>query len=293
MSEIRIGDLVARKSYDFDILFRVVEIIDHSGKERVYILKGVHMRVMADAPESDLVKQTDKDVADFEKLNDDLVSKNVSNVMNVRKSRINVKGIKNAFLHRTKDSFSRSGRILHIDGDSDYLDMCIEAYHEMELRVVGVHVPESQQPTVVGDLLKEHLPDILVLTGHDAIAKDSKDITDINNYRNSKYYVAAVKEARKFEPSYDDLVIFAGACQSYFEAILEAGANYASSPSRVLIHALDPVFVCEKIAHSSIENIVSAEELISKTITGAEGIGGLQTRGKYREGLPKSPYIKG
>lgn len=70
-----------------------------------------------------------------------------------------------------------------------------------------------------------------------------------------------------------------------------AGANFASSPNRVLIHCLDPVFVCEKIAYTRIDQIVSIHELINNTITGNKGIGGLQTRGKYREGYPRSTYI--
>lgn len=295
MSRFRIGDLVARKSYGFDILFKIVEIIDHSGKERAYILKGVHMRVLADAPGNDLVRQNVKEVKRFTADNDNRVNKNIDCVMNARKARNSARGIKGAFFSRTKNSFSRTGKVLHLDGDKDYLDTCLEKYQEMEIKATGVYMSESQQPAAVEGLLKEHIPDILVLTGHDALVKgykDINDINDINNYRSSRYFVAAVKEARKFEPSYDDLVIFAGACQSHFEAILEAGANYASSPNRVLIHALDPVFVCEKIAFSSVDSIVSTEDLISRTITGVEGIGGLQTRGKYREGLPKSPYLK-
>ena len=72
---------------------------------------------------------------------------------------------------------------------------------------------------------------------------------------------------------------------------MEAGANYASSPKRVLIHALDP-YSYAKIACSSVDSVVSVEDLISKTITGIEGIGGLQTRGKYREGLPGTGRTK-
>ena len=70
-----------------------------------------------------------------------------------------------------------------------------------------------------------------------------------------------------------------------------AGANFASSPSRVLIHCLDPVFICEKIAYTRIDQVVSITDAIDNTITGIKGIGGLQTRGKYREGYPKSSYI--
>ncbi len=291
MTGIRIGDLVARKSYDCDILFKVVEVIDHSAKERVFILKGVNLRILADAPETDLVRMTGKDTSSYKKTYNEIISKRISSVMSERKNRSNSRGIKNAFLYRSKNSFGRSGKVLHLDGDKEYLDMCMETYYKLDIKVIGHYVPESEQPSVVGELLREELPDILVLTGHDSLIKGYDDIKDINYYRNSKYFTAAVKEARKFDPSYDDLVIFAGACQSHFEAILGAGANFASSPNRVLIHALDPVFICEKISYSGIDKIVSVEELIASTITGLEGIGGLQTRGKYREGLPKSPYI--
>ena len=121
--------------------------------------------------------------------------------------------------------------------------------------------------------------------------KNANDFLDVNNYRNSKYFIDAVKVLREYNSSYDELVIFAGACQSCYEAILDAGANYASSPSRVLIHCLDPVFICEKVAYTRIDKVVSITDVIENTITGIKGIGGLQTRGKYREGYPKSPYV--
>jgi len=37
--------------------------------------------------------------------------------------------------------------------------------------------------------------------------------------------------------------------------------------------------------------VVSITDVIENTITGIKGVGGLQTRGKYREGYPKSRYI--
>lgn len=69
-----------------------------------------------------------------------------------------------------------------------------------------------------------------------------------------------------------------------------AGANFASSPYRVLIHAMDPVFICERIAYSSIKRFLSPQEILENTITGDRGIGGLETRGTYREGTTKSPF---
>ena len=58
----------------------------------------------------------------------------------------------------------------------------------------------------------------------------------------------------------------------------------------MLIHCLDPVFICEKIAYTNIEKVLTIHEILENTITGIKGVGGLQTRGKYREGYPKSPY---
>ncbi len=187
--------------------------------------------------------------------------------------------------------FGRPGKILHVDGDSEYMETCLKVYKQLSLDAVGKAIPENEQPDVIVDLVKEVKPDIVVLTGHDSVIKEPKDYLDLNNYRNSKYFLKSVENLRNYNSSYDELVIFAGACQSCYERILDVGANFASSPSRVLIHCLDPVFVCEKIAYTRIDKVVSITDVIENTITGTKGVGGLQTRGKYREGYPKSPYI--
>lgn len=180
--------------------------------------------------------------------------------------------------------------MLHIDGDSDYLNTCLEKYKNLGIEAVGVHVKERDQPSKVYDLLVQHKPDILVLTGHDGVIKDENGYSRIDNYRTSKYFVDAVKEARRYDSNIDGLVIFAGACQSMYHKIIEAGANYASAPYRVLIHALDPVYICKMVALTGIDKIISPEEVISTTITGYKGIGGIETRGKYRNGYPSEPY---
>ena len=116
----------------------------------------------------------------------------------------------------------------------------------------------------------------------------SKAENSLSNYKNSLNFIKSVKQARKWEPNIDNLVIFAGACQSNYEQLIRAGANYASSPGRIMIHALDPVFVVEKIACSRIDTIVPIEEVIEQTVTGIKGIGGCETRGKFRWAMPKS-----
>ena len=75
--------------------------------------------------------------------------------------------------------------------------------------------------------------------------KNGKNYNDINNYRNSRYFVKSVNEARRWNSDKNELVIFAGACQSYYEAIMSAGANFASSPARILIDFMDPLIVAE------------------------------------------------
>jgi spore coat assembly protein len=191
---------------------------------------------------------------------------------------------------KKEEIFEIPGKVVHIDGDDEYLNKCMEVYKQLNVPAVGFNVNENEQPRNVLKILKEHNPEILVLTGHDALIKKRKDFKDINSYRNSKYFVESVKISRKFEPSRDELIIIAGACQSHYEELLNAGANFASSPKRIMIHAYDPVFIVEKLAYTPIRNTVNAEELLENTITGSDGVGGIETRGSYRIGFPKSPY---
>ncbi len=171
--------------------------------------------------------------------------------------------------------FGRPGKILHVDGDAEYLEVCLKTYKQLSLDAVGRVISEKDQPNEIVDLVKEVKPDIVVITGHDGMVKGITDYINLNNYRNSKYFVEAVMALRAYNSNYDDLVIFAGACQSCYEAILDAGANFASSPNRVLIHCLDPVLVSEKIAYTNIESVVAIEDVIQNTITGLTGYRGI------------------
>jgi spore coat assemly protein len=291
MDDFNVGDIVVRKSYGKDIYFRIVQIIKKQDGQTVYILKGTNLRILADSPPGDLERASLNRISE----NDEQYTKKVNSI--VKKIMLQRKGsstvLKGSVIQKSGEgiSFGKAGKVLHIDGDEEYLTICLRGYRKLGIEAYGKPVPEVQQPQQIVELLKEYRPDILVLTGHDSITKGSQNFRCIDSYRNSKYFVDAVKRAREFEPSYDDLVIFAGACQSHFEAIIEAGANFASSPHRVLIHALDPVFISERIAFTNISKFLTPQEILENTITGSRGIGGLQTRGKFREGTPKSPYV--
>ncbi|MDU5492972.1 MAG: sporulation peptidase YabG [Clostridium perfringens] len=294
---MKVGDLVVRKSYSKDITFKIIDIKEND-EGITYILKGLHIRIIADSKGEDLEKVEDDFAGDKDKSFDSKMNDIIKKVIFSREQKNNqlmTRGSEDDNLNRTEKEkrlvFGRPGRILHIDGDPSYMETCLKAYKQLNLNAVGIAVSEREQPLKILSLVKEYNPDIVVLTGHDGVLKDSKGMLDLNNYRNSKYFIESVKILRNYNSSYDELVIFAGACQSCYESILEAGANFASSPNRVLIHCLDPVLVCERVAYTRIDEIVSIKDVIENTITGIKGVGGLQTRGKYREGYPKSLYL--
>jgi len=84
-------------------------------------------------------------------------------------------------------------------------------------------------------------------------------------------------------------VIFAGACQSHFESLIFAGANFASSPQRVNIHALDPVNIVSKISFTPFMENINVWDVLRNTLTGEKGLGGVETKGVLRTGMPFKP----
>jgi len=278
---IKLGDYVGRKSYGCDVIFKVCDIEENRDEGRRFLLRGVNVRLLADSPETDLIVLSEKEVAQDR----EVFARKLETSSKSRKTK------KRGGLSRQgSNKFVRPGRVLHLDGDGEYLKLCLKEYENMGIEAFGYDLREQEQPKYIKTLLQKIKPDILVITGHDGLLKDSKDLADIKSYRNSGSFIQSVKEAREVQPSLDELVIIAGACQSHYEAILKAGANFASSPDRILIHALDPVKACGKVALTPIDKIVSPEEISKLTVSGIDGIGGLQTRGKLRDGAPKPRY---
>ena len=152
----------------------------------------------------------------------------------------------------------------------------------MGLNAVVKNIPEYKQTRMIRELISKYNPDILVITGHDGMIKKGTRYNDINNYRNSKYFINSVIEARKIVPKEKDLVIFAGACQSFFEAIMEAGANFASSPARVLIDFVDPLIVAEKVATTEENKFISMREITNELEDEMKRVGGKGARGKMK-----------
>ncbi|HBG38248.1 MAG TPA: sporulation peptidase YabG [Clostridiaceae bacterium] len=294
MGEFKVGDIVIRKSYGGDIYFKIIQINKSLEKGQIYILKGTNVRLVADSLGSDLEKPSLDRISSNEEIFNNKVNAAIRKALIARKSSKKVAFRASTILRsESEETSGRPGKVLHIDGDEEYLNVCLKGYSKLKIDCVGKFVPEVKQMEVVKEILEEYRPDILVLTGHDGMIKGTQNVKSLDSYRNSRYFIEAVKKAREYEKSYDDLIIFAGACQSFYEALIDSGANYASSPGRVLIHAMDPVLVCEKVAFSSIGKLVSPQEIMENTITGSKGIGGLETRGKYRELSPVSNLSDG
>ena len=258
---MKIGDMVTRNSYNNDTIFTIVDI-----KEDVFYLKGVNIRLYADSKEEDLKKYNNKD--DIEK------EQNFIERITVDKLERN-------------DYFYLPGKILHIDGDEDYLNRCLDYYKSLHIASIGIKETEKNIPYKIRNLLEEYNPNIVVITGHDAYYKKTGHLNDLNSYKNSINFVNAVKEARKYEKSHEKLIIIAGACQSDYEELIKAGANFASSPKRVNIHALDPAIIASKISLSDITKDIDLKGILENTKYGSSGIGGIKTKGTMYVGYPR------
>ena len=262
--DYKIGDLVTRNSYNNDTVFMIVDIdLD----ENIYYLKGVNIRLYADSSEEDLK----------------LYNRN-NDIENEKKF---LERIKSTVELDRNDYFYLPGKILHIDGDTDYLNRCLKYYEDSDLLAVGMIEKEENIPYKITEWLEEYNPSIIVITGHDAYYKKKGNMDDIKAYKNSENFVKAVKEARRFEKSHDKLIIIAGACQSDYEELIKAGANFASSPKRINIHALDPAIIASSICLTDRSEDINLIEILKKTKYGKDGMGGVITKGMMYVGYPR------
>ena len=252
----KVGDLVTRISYNHDIVFKIVDIQNNN-----YYLKGTNVRLSADSPEEDLVK------CDENKINDGFLP-----ILEE---------------YRTLDRneyFYLPGKILHIDADNEYLEKCMNFYKKNKIKACGVFLKEEDLKDNIHKYLDMYNPDILVITGHDAYFRKKREGS---SYKNTENFIDAVKEARKFEKSHEKLLIIAGACQSNYEELIKAGANFASSPKRINIHALDPAIIAGRLSFSDKSKSINLINILEKTKYGSDGIGVIITNGTMYIGYPR------
>lgn len=257
----KIGDVVTRNSYNNDIIFTIIDI-----KDDIAYLKGIDVRLYADSSLDDL----EKTLVNYDNNKDRNDALKIKDMLNLDRS----------------EYFYLPGKILHIDGDKDYLKRCIDFYKDMHLEAYGVNLDEERFERDITSCLKEYKPDILVITGHDSFKKN-KDKNNLSSYQNSNNFVKATVKAREYERNQDKLIIIAGACQSFYEDLIKAGANFASSPKRINIHALDPAIIASAVALSPKNKEIDLISLLDKTHNGSDGMGGIITNGVMYVGYPR------
>lgn len=150
MREIKKGDIVSRYSYSHDIIFTVKRIIKLTDKRQIAILKGIDVRVEADAPIEDLRIVSKEEKKRREK---ELEERIIDKIEKERQYREN----------RRKEVI-KTGKILHLDGDKRYSEKSVKYYKKMGLNATVKNIPENRQPKVVYRLLQIYNPDILVIT---------------------------------------------------------------------------------------------------------------------------------
>lgn len=256
----KLGDYVTRQSYNNDLVFQIIDIEDD-----IAYLRGVDVRLYADSELTDLTKVSVKKETD----------------------RVDIEKVESLISLDRSEYFYLPGKIVQFDSDKFYLDRCINFYKDMHLEAYGIKVKESEIEDVITDTLEKYKPDIVVITGHDFLKKHAKDKSKIENYQNSENFVNAIKKARMYEKNQDKLIIIAGACQSNYEELIKAGSNFASSPKRINIHALDPAIVASCVALSPVNKAIDLIPLIDKTHYGSAGMGGIITNGTMYVGYPR------
>lgn len=106
-------------------------------------------------------------------------------------------------------------------------------------------------------------------------------------YKNSQNFINSIKKCRELNRNQDQLILIAGACQSNYEELICAGANFASSPKRINIHALDPAIIVAQMAFSETNKDIDIKKILDKTKYGSDGLEGIITKGTMRIGYPR------
>ena len=140
-----IGDVVTRNSYNNDVFFRITDIDND-----IAILEGINYRLSADSKLTDLKKEN-------------IVNNDDNDLLNrFGDSKLN-----------RDEYFYLPGKILHIDSDREYLKRCMNYYKKNKLYAIGKCMDEEEIVNNIYDLLDEYKVDILVITGHDYLKKNT------------------------------------------------------------------------------------------------------------------------
>lgn len=250
------NDLVIYIKDKKPIIYIIEDIIDD-----LVHLKGYSHRVKMTATLSELTYAP----AEMKQAEDNVTNKYLNVITKSKKERNNRKVL--------------TGRILHIDGDQEYLNSCMSLYEEIGIPAEGIYTDEKTIKDKIEDIVLQITPDIVVITGHDTY--NGKGRKELNNYENTKEFMETVRKIRRHFNS-DSMCVIVGACASNFEALIASGANFASSPNRINIHTYDPAVIAIKAASTSCEKTIDFNACIKLIENGREAFGGIETKGKMK-----------
>lgn len=249
----KISDIVYKKNYE-NILFKIKEITNDQitlvGYNTRNIIKVNKEDILAATPEQ-INRADTKELENYQKII-------VSNRNRLKKSVM-------------------YGRILHIDGDSEFLKSCLKLYKELNIYAYGLSIGEKDIYKEIEKIYLSITPEIVVITGHDQY--NGEGLKDLNNYENTSYFMKAVRIIRRINPL---AVIIAGACASNYEALIASGANFASSPKRVNTHTYDPAIAAIKASTTPFDRKIDYNSIVKYIEAGKDALGGIETYGTMK-----------
>lgn len=248
------GDIVSRLSHNHDIIFVIQRI-----EGEIAYLQGLYVRLLADSYISDLVPVDEGVLIRYKESKKEYEQ----DIITTYKKKIG---------HIT-------GKILHLDSDAFFLTRCLNLYKSLGIYAYGVELSEVQMADTILDYVDKIRPNIIVITGHDSYNKGN--LEDLRSYKNSINFLRANLKVRS-RYDLDDICIFAGACGSNAEALIAAGANFASSFDRKNIEAFDPAIVAIMVAITPFNQIVEIDNLYNFSKMEKGSIGGIESYGKMR-----------
>ena len=122
---------------------------------QIAILKGITVRIVADAYLNDLVVIGEEEADNCLRSLDTQIEKRVNTFLK-QYNQIKYKD--------RKIESGKAGFILHLDGDKLYSEKTSRYYKKMGLDAIVLNIPEVKQPMLVKGYLEKYKPDVLVLT---------------------------------------------------------------------------------------------------------------------------------
>ena len=138
------GYVVARKSYGKDVIFVIDKVIKRKGRTDFAILKGLTIRIKADAP-----------VSDLEIVSREEIEKSLKETIKQRARKISEEEQQYIKIAKRYREIIYTGKILHLDGDRKYMEKSVRYYKQLGLNAIVRNVLESRQPHVISRIARK------------------------------------------------------------------------------------------------------------------------------------------